>query len=201
MAADEEETKKSCLEVLKRLQEHEYGYIFANPVDPVKLGLPDYFDVIKKPMDFGTIQKNIDGSSYHSFDAFKLDVHLTLDNAMEYNMETTPVHEMAKELKKVFEADIKRLPSVPDVGAGGKLHLHAYILYLINVAKDVYCANTFLSIQHPNPNQPLQRRQRLMPLQMRKRRRLREVTSSIFLIAYASSILVGGSLRWERENT
>ena len=164
MAADEEETKKSCLEVLKRLQEHEYGYIFANPVDPVKLGLPDYFDVIKKPMDFGTIQKNIDGSSYHSFDAFKLDVHLTFDNAMEYNAETTPVHEIAKELKKVFEADIKRLPSVPDVGVGGKLRLHACILYLINVAKDVYCANTFLSNQHPN--QPLQRRQRLMPLQV-----------------------------------
>ena len=118
--ADEEETKNLCLEVLNRLQRHEYGYVFANPVDTVELGLPDYFDVIKKPMDFGTIQKNIDRGSYHSFDAFKLDVQLTFDNAMEYNMETTRVHEMAKKLKNVFEADIKRL-SLAVIGHGQKM--------------------------------------------------------------------------------
>lgn len=32
--------------------------IFHAPVDPVKLGIPDYFDVIKHPMDFGTIKVN-----------------------------------------------------------------------------------------------------------------------------------------------
>lgn len=30
--------------------------IFHYPVDPVKLGIPDYFDVIKHPMDFSTIK-------------------------------------------------------------------------------------------------------------------------------------------------
>jgi len=30
--------------------------IFHAPVDPVKLNIPDYFNVIKKPMDFGTIK-------------------------------------------------------------------------------------------------------------------------------------------------
>jgi hypothetical protein len=32
--------------------------IFHAPVDPIKLGIPDYFDVIKHPMDFGTIKVN-----------------------------------------------------------------------------------------------------------------------------------------------
>lgn len=32
-------------------------WIFEEPVDPVKLGLPDYFDVIKRPMDLGTIRR------------------------------------------------------------------------------------------------------------------------------------------------
>ena len=31
---------------------------FAIPVDPVALNIPDYFDVIKQPMDLGTIRKS-----------------------------------------------------------------------------------------------------------------------------------------------
>ena len=42
--------------VLKQLKS-EYGWIFEEPVDPVKLGLPDYFDVIKHPMDLGTVRR------------------------------------------------------------------------------------------------------------------------------------------------
>ena len=32
------------------------------PVDPVALNIPDYFDIIKQPMDLGTIQKNIENN-------------------------------------------------------------------------------------------------------------------------------------------
>ena len=36
------------------------GYLFHAPVDPMKLGINDYFDVIKNPMDLGTIKVNQD---------------------------------------------------------------------------------------------------------------------------------------------
>ena len=103
------ELKVKCLEVLKGLQTHEHGWVFATPVNPVELGLDDYFDIIRKPMDFGTIQKKLEGGSYHAFDDFYSDVRLTFENAMKYNEEETPVHEMAKELKKKFEVDFKKL--------------------------------------------------------------------------------------------
>jgi E1A/CREB-binding protein len=103
------ELKSKCTEVLKGLQSHEHGWVFATPVNPEELGLDDYFDIIKKPMDLGTIQKKLDGGSYHSFDDFKSDVRLTFENAMKYNEERTVVHEMAKELKKKFEIDFKKL--------------------------------------------------------------------------------------------
>jgi len=32
------------------------AYIFHNPVDPIALKIEDYFSIIKKPMDFGTIK-------------------------------------------------------------------------------------------------------------------------------------------------
>lgn len=101
--------KSKCSEVLKGLQSHEYGWVFNSPVDPVELGLPDYFDIIKKPMDLGTIQKKLDGGSYHSIEEFAADVYLTFDNAMTYNEDGSAVWEMAKELKTKSEVDIKKL--------------------------------------------------------------------------------------------
>ena len=89
--------------VLKCLQNHQHGWVFNNPVDPVELGLPDYFDVIKKPMDLGTVQQKIDNGSYHAIEEFKADVDLTFDNAMQYNEDGTVVHDAAKELKNQFE--------------------------------------------------------------------------------------------------
>jgi len=103
------ELKIKTLEVLKGLQAHEHGWVFATPVNPVELGLDDYFEIIKKPMDLGSIQKKIDAASYHSFEEFQSDVRLTFENAMKYNEERTVVHEMAKELKKKFEIDFKKL--------------------------------------------------------------------------------------------
>ncbi len=38
------------------LMSHEYGWVFSSPVDPIQLNIPDYFDVIKNPMDLGTIK-------------------------------------------------------------------------------------------------------------------------------------------------
>jgi len=101
--------KAKCLEVLKGLQTHEHGWVFASPVNAEELGLDDYFDIIKKPMDLGTIQKRLDNGHYHSLEDFKSDVILTFTNAMNYNEEKTVVHEMAKELKNKFDVDYNKL--------------------------------------------------------------------------------------------
>lgn len=39
---------------------HKFAWPFHTPVDPVRLGLPDYFDVIKEPMDMSLIKKKLD---------------------------------------------------------------------------------------------------------------------------------------------
>lgn len=101
--------KSKCQEVLKGLQSHQHGWVFNIPVDPEDLGLPDYFDIIKKPMDLGTISKKLDSGAYHSIEDFAADTNLTFDNAMTYNEEGSVVYDMAKELKVKFEADYKKL--------------------------------------------------------------------------------------------
>jgi len=99
------EIKAKCQELLKVVYHHEDGWVFNVPVDPVELGLPDYHDIVKKPMDLGTIQKKLDrgdNGQYHSLDEFCADVYLTFDNALLYNEEGSAVYTMAKGLKDLF---------------------------------------------------------------------------------------------------
>jgi E1A/CREB-binding protein len=104
---------------MKVLQSHQHGWVFNSPVDPVELGLPDYFEVIKKPMDLGTIRRKLENGCYHSLDTFEHHVHLTFDNAMMYNPEGSVVYNMAKEMKIKFPSDyellIKQLNAEEDV--------------------------------------------------------------------------------------
>jgi E1A/CREB-binding protein len=101
--------KTKCLEVLRVLQSHQHAWVFNAPVDPVELGLPDYFEVIKKPMDLGSIRKKLDNGVYHSIEEFKRNTELTFDNAMLYNPEGSVVYNMANEMKVKFGSDYEKL--------------------------------------------------------------------------------------------
>ncbi|ERN06807.1 transcription factor GTE9 [Amborella trichopoda] len=94
---------KQCESLLKRLMTHQFGWVFNNPVDVVKLNIPDYFDVIKHPMDLGTIKGKLTSGSYSSSIGFAADVRLTFANAMTYNPRGNDVHYMADALSKFFE--------------------------------------------------------------------------------------------------
>jgi hypothetical protein len=52
-----------CNQVLRLLRNKglESGIYFAAPVDPVKLGIPTYFDIIKDPMDLHVYPPTYDG--------------------------------------------------------------------------------------------------------------------------------------------
>lgn len=102
--------KTKCLEVLRSLQAHQHAWVFNAPVDPVELGLPDYFEVIKRPMDLGTIRKKLEnGSHYTKLEQFEEHVLLTFDNAMLYNPEGSVVYNMAKEMRDKFVLDFEKL--------------------------------------------------------------------------------------------
>ncbi|CAM9793542.1 unnamed protein product, partial [Phaeothamnion confervicola] len=94
-----------CTGPLQRLENMEFAFVFKEPVDPVKLGLPDYFDIVKKPMDLGTIRRYLDSGRYHTLEDFEGDVNLVFDNAILYNGKKTEVGEVADNMKKVFAGE------------------------------------------------------------------------------------------------
>lgn len=110
---------KRCKNLLTRLMSHPFGWVFNSPVDIVKLNIPDYFTVIKHPMDLGTVKSKIASGDYSSPLGFAADVRLTFSNAMTYNPPGDDAHIMAETLNKYFEVKWKaieeKLPGTTDV--------------------------------------------------------------------------------------
>ena len=77
---------------------------FGEPVDAVAFHLPDYHDVIKRPMDLGTVSKKLKGGAYGSGDDFAADVRLVFQNAMWYNPPADAIHLAARRLLATFDA-------------------------------------------------------------------------------------------------
>ncbi|KAK9913900.1 hypothetical protein M0R45_037704 [Rubus argutus] len=76
--------------ILKRRDSH---YIFSEPVNPEEV--EHYYDVIKEPMDFGTITAKLNGGSYKSLQEFEHDVTLVWSNAMHFNQSSTIYYRQA----------------------------------------------------------------------------------------------------------
>ncbi|XP_027351739.1 transcription factor GTE10-like isoform X2 [Abrus precatorius] len=100
---------KPCETLLSRVMSHQFGWVFNTPVDVVKLNIPDYFNVIKHPMDLGTVKSRITSGEYLNPMDFAADVRLTFSNAMTYNPPGNDVHIMADTLSKFFETRWKAI--------------------------------------------------------------------------------------------
>ena len=94
---------KKCVQILTKLMKHRFGWVFNAPVDVTGLGLHDYYQIVKCPMDLGTVKSKLDKSFYASPLEFAADVRLTFSNALLYNPVGHDVHKMAEQLLKLFE--------------------------------------------------------------------------------------------------
>jgi len=83
---------------------------FLEPVDPIKLNIPRYFDIITRPMDLGTMEKKLNQNAYGTPQAFIDDFNLMIDNCVKFNGLENPVTKMAKNIQATFEKGIKSLP-------------------------------------------------------------------------------------------
>ncbi|KAL3515715.1 hypothetical protein ACH5RR_022617 [Cinchona calisaya] len=98
-----EQELNAALMVIKKIMKMDAAKQFNVPVDPTALGIPDYFDIIDTPMDFGTICQNIElGLKYRdSMDVYK-DVQLIWDNCSKYNKKGDYILELMNRVKSNF---------------------------------------------------------------------------------------------------
>lgn len=110
------ESLKSCNEILKELfsKKHSgYAWPFYKPVDAKMLGLHDYHDIIKKPMDLGTVKRKMDDREYKTAAEFEADVRLIFTNCYKYNPPDHDVVKMGRKLQDVFEMRFANIPDEP----------------------------------------------------------------------------------------
>ncbi|XP_059313532.1 uncharacterized protein LOC132064542 [Lycium ferocissimum] len=93
----------TALEVIRKIMKMDAAEPFNTPVDPISLGIPDYFDVIDTPMDFGTICSNLEsGVKYMNSEDVYRDVQYIWNNCYKYNNKGDYVMELMKRVKKNF---------------------------------------------------------------------------------------------------
>ena len=96
-----------CKELLVEVQKPKHYSItnpFMIPVDPVALNIPNYFTVIKRPMDISTVAKKLDEGNYTTALEFEKDFRLIVWNCLRFNPPGNPVHLMGKQLEELFES-------------------------------------------------------------------------------------------------
>jgi hypothetical protein len=82
---------------------------FRRPVNAAAMQLRDYHEIIKNPMDLGTVYSKCMLGEYSSLRSLVEDVELIVSNAKRYNPEGHPVHIKATELRELFFAELNQL--------------------------------------------------------------------------------------------
>lgn len=96
--------------VVKTLWRHQFAWPFYQPVDAIKLGLPDYHKIIKNPMDMGTIKKRLENVFYWSASECMQDFNTMFTNCYIYNKPTDDIVLMAQALEKIFLQKVALMP-------------------------------------------------------------------------------------------
>uniref|UniRef100_A0A8C3KDJ7 histone acetyltransferase n=1 Tax=Calidris pygmaea TaxID=425635 RepID=A0A8C3KDJ7_9CHAR len=102
-----EELRQALMPTLEALYRQDPESLpFRQPVDPQLLGIPDYFDIVKNPMDLSTIKRKLDTGQYQEPWQYVDDIWLMFNNAWLYNRKTSRVYKYCSKLAEVFEQEI-----------------------------------------------------------------------------------------------
>lgn len=77
------------------------AWIFDAPVDGAKV--PDYYTVVKDPMDMGTVKRNLESGAYGDATAFLADLRLVWHNCAVYNGPDSDVGRLGARTEAAFE--------------------------------------------------------------------------------------------------
>ncbi|PIO23829.1 hypothetical protein AB205_0221260 [Aquarana catesbeiana] len=171
-----EELRQALMPTLEALYRQDPESLpFRQPVDPQLLGIPDYFDIVKNPMDLSTIKRKLDTGQYQEPWQYVDDVWLMFNNAWLYNRKTSRVYKYCTKLAEVFEQEIDPVMQSLGYCCGRKFEfspqtLCCYGKQLCTIPRDAayfsyqnryhFCEKCFTEIQGDNvtlgedPSQP-----------------------------------------------
>lgn len=96
LAVTNRKWKKSILLLWKSISNHKYSNVFLNSVN--ENDAPNYYEIIKYPMDLNKLKKFIENNQIKTFGHFKSCVIIMLINAMIFNSMDHHIYQMAYEM-------------------------------------------------------------------------------------------------------
>ncbi|KAK9441377.1 transcriptional activator spt7 [Metarhizium brunneum] len=119
---NQEELYEAFEKVLTELKAHtEYSHPFLTRVS--KKDAPDYYSLIKNPMDLGSMTKKLKSLTYKSKTDFVADLDLIWDNCLKYNQDmNSQIRRMANGMRKEAE---KLIPLIPDLVVRSRAEVEA----------------------------------------------------------------------------
>ncbi|KAH0464004.1 hypothetical protein IEQ34_006790 [Dendrobium chrysotoxum] len=91
---------------LNMMNEHPDAWPFKDPVDA--RDVPDYYDIIKDPMDLKTMSKRLESEQYYvTFEMFIADVKRMFANARTYNSPETIYYKCSTRLENYFSNKVQ----------------------------------------------------------------------------------------------
>ncbi|KAI0067475.1 hypothetical protein BV25DRAFT_1819823 [Artomyces pyxidatus] len=94
--------------ITKIKKKDDYAF-FLEPVDPVKVA--GYADLIKRPMDLGTMTTKVAKGKYRSLEEFAADFHLVISNAKTFNIPGTIYYSEAERIEAWASEHISKAAS------------------------------------------------------------------------------------------
>nr|XP_045619673.1 bromodomain adjacent to zinc finger domain protein 1A-like [Procambarus clarkii] len=108
LVSEDSELNCSALEtILDELQKHPASWPFIRPVS--KKLAPDYYEVVKKPMNIRRIREKLTSMKYATDEEFIADVMLVFQNCQQYNMEHTEEYKSGVLLSNLFIKRVEEL--------------------------------------------------------------------------------------------
>lgn len=101
--------EKAASRLLMNLSRQPQAHIFAEPVDWVKFEIPDYPQIIKKPMDFGTIKTKLKEHKYRNVREYMDDMELVFSNCATYNAVGTDVAQLGIAVHEEYQRLVQQL--------------------------------------------------------------------------------------------
>lgn len=89
------------------LVRHEDSWPFMKLVSRTQV--PDYYDIIKKPIALSIIREKVNNCEYKTASEFVDDVKLMFSNCFEYNPSNTSEAQAGTRLQAFFHSELQRL--------------------------------------------------------------------------------------------
>ncbi|EKV04889.1 Bromodomain [Penicillium digitatum] len=106
---------KFILKSLTSLKRMHDARFYKEPVDAVKMNIPQYHSIITHPMDLGTMERKLKNNQYSSPKAVADDFALMVNNTTIFNGADHLVTQEGIKLKATFEKQMANLPKPEEV--------------------------------------------------------------------------------------